>query len=307
MAPVGCRRDDRYGEPGRFPLHACPACGHAALGGDATRLDPIRLYGERYPRRAMAADDWRPVRRRGGLAGWLAGERGGAWAWVPAGVAVLDIGAGVGEALAWHQARGCRATGLDPDPAAARIAREHGLEVRHGPLCGADWPAGSFDAITMDQVLEHLPDPLAALRAAATMLRPGGRLVVTTPNGGSTLRRLLGRRWQHWHAPYHLHIFSPRSLALALRTTGFRPLGRGWTTPGDWPLYQCRHLIEPSPRDGIPSPFWRPTAPRPCAGRLVGGMAGRILARTRIATVAMRVLDAGRRGDSQLIVAERRP
>lgn len=302
----GHRRDDRYGEPGRFPLLLCPDCGHASLGGAAPGLDPARLYGERYPRRDMAPGAWQAVRRRGGLAGWLAGERGAAWAWVPADVAVLDIGAGSGEALAWHRGRGCRVAGLDPDPAAARIACEHALEVRAGAFRDGLWPTGSFDAVTMDQVIEHLPDPLSALRAAARLLRPGGRLVISTPNGAAALRRILGRRWQHWHAPYHLHIFSPRSLALAVRQAGLVPVARTWTTSGAWPFYQVRHLLEPSPREGAASPFWSPSAPRPRLDRLAGGVIGRLVERSRIATLAMRALDACRRGDNQLVVAENR-
>lgn len=298
---AGSLRDDRYGEPGRFPLLRCLACGHHHLSGGAAGLDPARLYGERYPRRAIDPSRWKPVR----LAGWLAGDRASAWRWVPPGVRVLDIGTGLGEALGWHRARGCDAHGTDPDPALAAVAALHGLQVRVGPFDEGQWQPHSFDVITMDQVLEHLPKPQAVLRAAHRLLRPGGRLIVTTPNGQALLRKLLGQRWAQWHAPYHLHIFSPASLATTIRSTGFRPVAHAWTTPGDWPLYQTRHLIDPSPREGSPSPFWRPNANRPLLHRLAGGIAARLHRAIPVLQLAMRALDAGRRGDSMLLIAER--
>jgi SAM-dependent methyltransferase len=298
-------RDDRYGEPGWFPLLLCSACGHHHLGGTAPRIDPKRLYAERYPRATMRAIDWRPSSLKGGLTGWLAGERSGAWPWVPHHVRLLDIGCGTGQNLAWHRTRGCRALGIDPDPAAIAIAASHGLDVRCGTWIDSAQIAAPFDCITCDQVLEHLPDPIAGLRDMAQALKPGGRLIIATPNGRSLIRRWLGRRWVHWHAPYHLHIFSPRSLRLAVTLAGLRPIARGWTTPGDWPLYQFRHLCEPSPRPGSPSGAWAPLASHRGSGWLAGGIAARIHQRLPVLALMQRALDAARRGDNQLLIAER--
>lgn len=303
--PVAMLHDDRFGEPGAFPLLACQDCGHHHLGGTAPLLEPGRLYEERYPRRETDPLAWRPAALRGGLAGWLAGESSAAWRYVPHRSRVLDIGAGLGEALGWHRSRGCDAHGTDTDPVLARIAAVHGLRVHIGNFAAAEWPDSSFDIITMDQVIEHMSDPIATLRGTARLLRPGGSLVISTPNAASFLRRLLGRRWVQWHAPYHLHLFSPRSLSAAVRSAGLRPLAHASRTPADWLLYQIRHLAEPAPRPGATSPWWKPGASRPLLGRSLGALAALCHRRLPGLHLLARALDAARRGDSQIIIAER--
>jgi SAM-dependent methyltransferase len=79
----------------------------------------------------------------------------------------------------------------------------------------------------MWDVLEHLPDPVAALRRIADLLRPGGRLVVNTPLEDGWDARWLGQRWPGWDAPRHLAVFSHRTLADALTRAGFRVVGGG--------------------------------------------------------------------------------
>lgn len=102
---------------------------------------------------------------------------------------VLDVGCGAGllsEALAGE---GAHVTGLDLSPELVKVARLHGLEsgvkvdyrLQSVEALAAERP-GSFDVITCMEMLEHVPDPGSIIRACATLLRPGGRLFVSTLN-----------------------------------------------------------------------------------------------------------------------------
>ena len=102
---------------------------------------------------------------------------------------VLDVGCGGGllsEALAGE---GAVVTAIDLSPELLKVARLHGLETgvsvdyRQQPVEAlATEVPGSFDAVTCMEMLEHVPDPAAIIRACAELLRPGGRLYLSTLN-----------------------------------------------------------------------------------------------------------------------------
>jgi SAM-dependent methyltransferase len=82
----------------------------------------------------------------------------------------------------------------------------------------------SADVIAMWHVLEHLPDPWETLASAAARLRPGGILVLATPNPDALQFRLFGRFWTHLDAPRHLHLLSSTSVAERGRALGLEPV-----------------------------------------------------------------------------------
>ncbi|MBM2617854.1 class I SAM-dependent methyltransferase [Actinoplanes sp. LDG1-06] len=94
-----------------------------------------------------------------------------------AGPAVLDVGIGTGIVARQLRAAGCRVLGVEPDPRMAAFARAEGFEVEVAKF--EDWdPAGrTFDAVVAGQTW-HWVDPVAGAAAAATVLRPGGRLAL---------------------------------------------------------------------------------------------------------------------------------
>jgi 2-polyprenyl-6-hydroxyphenyl methylase/3-demethylubiquinone-9 3-methyltransferase len=102
---------------------------------------------------------------------------------------VLDVGCGGGllsEALAKE---GAQVTAIDLAPELVKVARLHqlesGVEVDYRVQSVEDLAAerpGSFDAITCMEMLEHVPDPAAIVRACATLLKPGGQLFLSTLN-----------------------------------------------------------------------------------------------------------------------------
>jgi SAM-dependent methyltransferase len=90
-------------------------------------------------------------------------------------------------------------------------------------LEGLQAERGAYDAVTMFYVLEHLPDPLGALRKASDLLAPGGTILIRVPHTTPIVRLLspLGLGGELYDPPFHLYDFSPAVLREMLRRTGF--------------------------------------------------------------------------------------
>jgi 2-polyprenyl-3-methyl-5-hydroxy-6-metoxy-1,4-benzoquinol methylase len=135
---------------------------------------------------------------------------------------VLDIGCGSGDWLALMKDLGWRVSGLDFDENAVKVARVRGLEVACGALGEQDYPDDIFDAVTLSHVIEHVPDPIETLAECLRILKPGGILVVLTPNASSFSHGLFKQDWRGLEPPRHLHIFSNQSLAILAARAGFK-------------------------------------------------------------------------------------
>lgn len=135
---------------------------------------------------------------------------------------LLEIGCGSGRMLKDMETLGWQAEGIDFDAEAVRNSRRKGLIVHEGRLEERQYPDNSFDAITMSHLIEHVADPKSLLNECHRILRPGGCLVVVTPNCQSLGHRIYKRNWRGLEPPRHLHIFSRQSLAALARTAGFR-------------------------------------------------------------------------------------
>jgi 2-polyprenyl-3-methyl-5-hydroxy-6-metoxy-1,4-benzoquinol methylase len=135
------------------------------------------------------------------------------------------VGCYTGTFLDQARTAGWQVEGLEPGEWASRIARErYHLRVTTGTVQEADWPGGSFDVITLWDVLEHLRDPRGDLGRVREWLAPGGLLWLTTMDVASAFPRLLGRRWPHYMR-MHLWYFTRDTLARMLREAGFEPVG----------------------------------------------------------------------------------
>jgi SAM-dependent methyltransferase len=89
----------------------------------------------------------------------------------------------------------------------------HGGAAADGNVGEAAFSDGSFDAVTLNHVLEHALDPVSLLRECWRVTARGGRLVVITPNVESLGCRSWGAAWYHLDPPRHLFLFAPRTLA----------------------------------------------------------------------------------------------
>ena len=134
---------------------------------------------------------------------------------------LLEVGCGDGWLLSLLAARGWQTEGLDFDPRAVEAARSRGLEVRLGPIGEQGYPDGGFDAVVMVHVLEHVPDPLELLQACHRVLRPGGSLVIITPNVDGFGHRWFQGDWRGLEPPRHLHVFTMRALRKIAADAGF--------------------------------------------------------------------------------------
>ena len=135
--------------------------------------------------------------------------------------AIADLGCWVGFLLSEAAGRGWTASGAEPSRFAARLARERfGLDVQTGTLESVELPGDAFDCVVMADVIEHLPDPGAALDRVARLLRPRGVLYLALPDAGSVVARRLGARW--WSVlPTHVQYFTRASLTRLLAARGF--------------------------------------------------------------------------------------
>ena len=126
---------------------------------------------------------------------------------------VLDVGAGDGTLVRAFVRHGREAVGVDP------YASANHPHVRDVELAEMD---GNWSAVIFWHSLEHLREPVRALRHAATLAAPGGVLVVAVPNAASLQARTFGDRWLHLDVPRHLVHISPPALVSAIEAAGFR-------------------------------------------------------------------------------------
>lgn len=142
---------------------------------------------------------------------------------LPAAGKLLDVGAAAGFFVEQARLAGWEAEGVEPSEWASRYAREQlGVPVATGTLESARYPDATFDAVTMWEVIEHLPDPRGFLAEVARVVKPGGLFALSTPDAGSLVARLTGQRWLGWHkVPEHLYYFDRPSLSRLLTENGF--------------------------------------------------------------------------------------
>ena len=146
---------------------------------------------------------------------------------------LLDVGCWMGIFLSLARARRWQVRGVELSAFASEDARRRfALPVVTGTLRDAAFPEASFDVVTLLDVFEHLPDPRAELAELFRVLRPGGTLLLDTPNADALLRRLADRmyRWTRGALAYpvrklyhefHLFYYSEQILRRLLGEAGF--------------------------------------------------------------------------------------
>jgi SAM-dependent methyltransferase len=207
---------------GEFTYVGCTGCGLVRLDPMPTAADAALLYDESY----FTASSNR------GYADYLADEgvhrrnarrhlrRLRALGATPPG-RLVEVGAAAGFLLDEARAQGWQVAGTDiaPSMRAAAHAR-HGIEVV-STVDELDLARGSVDAVLAKQVLEHLVDPLALLRALHAQMRPGALLSIETWDRGAPVARLFGRRWQQVNPPSVLWLWDATQLRHVVERAGF--------------------------------------------------------------------------------------
>lgn len=134
---------------------------------------------------------------------------------------VLDVGCGDGYFLKYLKARNYEAWGVEMSEQACEYAVEKlGIE-REKIVCGdfssVSLPEYFFDLITLNDALEHLPEPKRVLEKCSRLLCVGGGIFIQVPNFNSLGRKLFGAYWTHIDAPRHLVHFTAKTLSLFLK------------------------------------------------------------------------------------------
>jgi SAM-dependent methyltransferase len=207
-------RDARAADPRAakqtYRLARCSACG-TAVTLDRSDEEAGRLYagGAYAPMRGVADVFVRPLR--------AAGERVAlrSFSGASAGASVLEIGAGDGWLVTALRERGCSVTGIEPF-----AQPPDGALVAHREVTEDDFAAGPYDIVVFWHVLEHLSDPVGALRSAAGALTSDGRVVVSVPTLDSLQARLGGDRWFHQDVPRHAVHFTRDGLERLFERSG---------------------------------------------------------------------------------------
>jgi 2-polyprenyl-3-methyl-5-hydroxy-6-metoxy-1,4-benzoquinol methylase len=134
---------------------------------------------------------------------------------------ILDIGTAGGSFLKVAADRGWQVDGCEPNRWLCEWAnRRYGLGVRPGTVFEQSYPAGSFDVVTLWDVLEHTPDPKRVVEECHRLLKPGGLLVINYPDIGSWVARAMGRSWV-FLLSVHLYYFTRSTMSRLLADCGF--------------------------------------------------------------------------------------
>jgi 2-polyprenyl-3-methyl-5-hydroxy-6-metoxy-1,4-benzoquinol methylase len=171
-------------------------------------------------------------------------------------VRILDIGCGFGETLSYHKKRGCDVYGSEVDRNAAFFAAKFGLNIRIGPYNSNNYEKDFFDYITLDQVIEHVSDPIELLKGIYANLKEGGMAIISSPNAHGWGVKWYRNRWLHWHTPYHLHFYSKKSMRIAADKANLQITSVHHATLSEWLYWQWIHLIF-MPKINEPSLYWK--------------------------------------------------
>ena len=213
----------RYGVTGT--LVRCDRCGYIQA---ADLEDVLRFYEEMDDPEYLASAEARSIQERKLL------ER--LREYVPGG-RLLDVGAGSGILMREAAAMGYETEGVEPSRTLGEHAARLGTSIHRGVLPHPD-VRGTFDAITVVDVIEHVPTPVELMKDVASVLSPQGYGIVVTPDIDSLAARMAGHRWWHLRMA-HIGYFNRHNLSLALDRAGLEPVafGRpGWYFPAGYLL-----------------------------------------------------------------------
>ena len=135
---------------------------------------------------------------------------------------MLDVGCGAGEFLAAMRKRGWEVRGAELNKTAAERGQREGLDIFAGTVLDAKFPPETFDYVRSNHSFEHIHNPREVLLEIHRILKPSGRVFIGVPNVRGLMARIYGSYWWYLGAPVHPFGYSPATLSLLLKETGFQ-------------------------------------------------------------------------------------
>ena len=168
----------------------------------------------------------------------------------------LDVGTGYGYLLREMQLRyDIQGKGVELSEQESRYGKDElGLDITNGSLSEPGLAARSFDLVACFEVIEHIPNPVAFMKALIGYVKPGGYLVVMTDNFECQVARDLGPSFPKWIPHSHISHFGPKTLESLFDDQGIRIVGRLSYTPWEL-LARLQHYrlrgIQLTPREAF--------------------------------------------------------
>lgn len=134
---------------------------------------------------------------------------------------MFEVGCATGFFMNLAEQKGWQTEGIDISEYAVKKTKEKGLAASVGTLDSYS-AAKKFDAVVMQDVIEHVKDPVDNIKKAAGLLAEKGLFVLTTPDAGSLWARVWGKRWHAFVPPQHLFYFSIKNISSVLEKNGFQ-------------------------------------------------------------------------------------
>ncbi|MES2764663.1 MAG: class I SAM-dependent methyltransferase [Bacteroidota bacterium] len=139
---------------------------------------------------------------------------------------ILDFGAGTGVLLHELKKLGAGVEGIELSKWACEYGeKKFGVKMHNGDLFVLPISDNKFDIIIMSHVIEHLPDPVEIVLKLKNWLKPGGILMVATPNVESTGEHIFKSKWLYYIPNEHLQLFSPQSIDFFFKKIGLQNKG----------------------------------------------------------------------------------
>jgi 2-polyprenyl-3-methyl-5-hydroxy-6-metoxy-1,4-benzoquinol methylase len=227
------------GIPGEYHYSECTACGAIFQTPPPTPEEIASFYPEEYePYKPGRPKEKNPIEKAVLRTGYCYTHiEGGAPDWLGrlAGFVLyrdstpfttdgrlLDIGCGGGKYLQSMQRLGWSAEGVEFNSSAVQTCRDMGLTVFHGELSDASFPDNTFDVVTARHVIEHISNPGPFIEEIFRILKPGGLMILRTPNSRALGRGWFGTNWFANDVPRHLILFSPKNLSILAERIWFQ-------------------------------------------------------------------------------------
>ncbi|WP_339393194.1 glycosyltransferase [Nostoc sp. UHCC 0870] len=150
--------------------------------------------------------------------------------------AILEIGCFEGRVLEWYRYCGYNnLSGTELNTIASKTAAKKGFKIYCGDITNSEIPSEAFDAIVLNQALEHFDNPGKTLEILRSKLKSSGSIYISVPNLGSFwLWQYYGPVWAHWHIPFHAVAFHRQSIKYLAKKSGYRIRWFKTSTPIHW-------------------------------------------------------------------------